>query len=69
VAFTRRYGAALVVPGSVVTCAGVRTRPDQAVTSAASLPAVDVGPENRKVVRPCGSDRGSHGTEPGLICG
>ena len=33
-----------------------------------SLPVVHVGPENRKVVRLCGSQRGSRGTEPGPIC-
>jgi hypothetical protein len=38
---------------------GVRVRSDQSVTSGSSLPVVHVGPENRKVVRPRGSQHGS----------
>jgi hypothetical protein len=44
---------------SVVTRAGIRIRSDQFVTSAALLPVVHVSPENWKVVRPRGSQRGS----------
>ena len=44
---------------SVDTRVGVRTRSDQAVTLDAALSAVHVSPENRKVVRPRGSQRGS----------
>ena len=44
---------------SVDSCAGVRTRSDQSVTSGALLSAVHVSPKNWKVVRPRGSQRGS----------
>jgi hypothetical protein len=40
---------------------GVRTCSDQSVTSGELLPDVHVSPENRKAVRPRGSQRGSHG--------
>ena len=38
---------------------GIRTSSDESVTSATLLPAVHVSPENWKVVRPRGSQRGS----------
>ena len=50
----------VVEPGSVDTRTGIRTRSDQFVTSGALLPAVHVSPDNWKVVRPRGSQRGSH---------
>jgi hypothetical protein len=37
---------------------GIRTGSEQSVTSATLLPVVQMSPENWKVVRPCGSQRG-----------
>jgi hypothetical protein len=43
----------------VDSCAGIRTRSDQFMTSGSSRPIVHAGPEHPKVVHPCGSQRGS----------
>ena len=51
---------------SVVPCAGIRTRSDQSVTSDAIPAVVHASPESRKVVRSCGSQRGSQRCLPGL---
>ena len=37
------------------SCAGIRTRSDQSVTSGSSLLLVQAGPNHPKVVHPCGS--------------
>jgi len=44
---------------SVVPCAGIRTRSDRFVTSVAFRSVVRGSTENREVVHPCGSQRGS----------
>jgi hypothetical protein len=44
---------------SVDTRVSIRTRSEQSATSDALLRAVHMSPENWKVVRPCGSQRGS----------
>ena len=44
---------------SVDSRVGVRTRSEQSVTSTLLLPVVQSGPEHQRVVRPCGSQRGS----------
>ena len=53
---------------SVDTRTGIRTRSDQSLTSGAFPSAVRVSPRGGKVVRPCGSQPGSHpNTAPGIV--